>query len=157
MTAADGSELAADFSLRTAASVLFDAVYVAGGDASAAVLKANADALHFVDEAFRHCKAIAATGAGRGGAGRVVSRLERASTDTSGDDNALSNKNGVVTGGDRQAAKVASAFVAAIAEHRHWVRETDDRVPGLRSTEWSAGVRDCRESGWAGGSGPGDG
>ena len=51
-----------DFSLRNAASVLFDAVYVAGGEAAAAVLTTHADALHFVDEAFRHCKAIAATG-----------------------------------------------------------------------------------------------
>ena len=36
---------------------------------------------------------------------------------------------GVVTGGDKQAAKVASAFVDAIAAHRHWEREADDRVP----------------------------
>ena len=36
---------------------------------------------------------------------------------------------GVIPGGALLAAKVASAFVAAIAEHRHWVRETDDRVP----------------------------
>jgi hypothetical protein len=36
---------------------------------------------------------------------------------------------GVVTGGDKQAARVASAFVDAIAADRHWEREADDRVP----------------------------
>jgi catalase len=107
--------------------VLFDAVYVAGGDASAGVLKAHADALHFVDEAFRHCKAIAATGAGQEVLAASYLGLKGA-IDVTGDDNAVGNKNGVVTGGDRQAAKVASAFVDAIAEHRHWARETDDRA-----------------------------
>ena len=118
VTAADGGGVAVDHSLRTAASVLFDAVYVAGGEASAGVLAAHADALHFVDEAFRHCKAIAATGAGR----------EVLAASYLGLKGAL-DAAGVVTGGDKQAARVASAFVDAIAAHRHWEREADDRVP----------------------------
>ena len=37
----------------------------------------------------------------------------------------------MVSGEDKQAARVAAAFVGAgaIAAHRHWRRETDDRVP----------------------------
>ena len=116
--AADGSEIAVDHSLRTAASVLFDAVYVAGGEASAGVLAGHADALHFVDEAFRHCKAIAATGAGRDVLQASYLGLKDAI-----------HAPGVVTGEDKQAAKVAAAFVDAIAAHRHWEREADDRVP----------------------------
>ncbi len=118
VAAAGGGEVAADFTLRNAASVLFDAVYVAGGDASAATLAANADTLHFVDEAFRHCKAIAATGAGRNVLAASYLGLKGAM-----------DAEGVVTGDDKQAAKVAVAFVKAIAAHRHWQRESDDRVP----------------------------
>jgi catalase len=126
--AADGGETAVDFTLRNAASVLFDAVYVAGGDASAGVLAGNADALHFVDEAFRHCKAIAATGAGRDVLGASYLGLKGA-IHADADESSVVSAAGVVTGSDKQATKVASEFVDAIAAHRHWEREKDDRVP----------------------------
>ena len=126
--AADGSQVMAEFTLRNAASVLFDAVYVAGGDAAAEVLKTHADALHFIDEAFRHCKAIAATGAGRDvlGASYLGAKGVIASDAAA---ESVAGAGGVVTGGDKDAAKVAAAFVDAIAAHRHWEREADDRVP----------------------------
>jgi catalase len=124
----DGSATPVDHSLRTVASVLFDAVYIAGGQAAAEVLAANADALHFVDEAYRHCKAIAATGAALDVLRASYLGTKRA-IDTHGDADIVSSKDGVITGGDRHGAKVASAFVAAIAQHRFWVRETEDRVP----------------------------
>jgi catalase len=47
-------------SFLTAASVLYDAVYVPGGTNSIATLEAEPDAVHFLNEAFKHCKAIAA-------------------------------------------------------------------------------------------------
>jgi len=47
-------------SFLTAASVLYDAVYVPGGANSVATLAAEANAVHFLNEAFKHCKAIAA-------------------------------------------------------------------------------------------------
>ncbi len=59
-------ECKADFSFLTGSSVLFDAVYIPGGDASVAALKGEPEASNFVDEAYKHCKAIAATGAGVG-------------------------------------------------------------------------------------------
>jgi hypothetical protein len=49
--------------------------------------------------------------------------------DTDADPTTVVNRDGVVIGGDRIAAKVAAAFVEAIAAHRHWAREADDRVP----------------------------
>ena len=55
---ANGEEVKIDFSFLTAASVLFDAVYVPGGEKSVAALKREADAIHFVNEAYKHCKAI---------------------------------------------------------------------------------------------------
>ncbi len=47
-------------SFLTAASVLYDAVYIPGGTNSCASLAADPDAVHFINEAYRHCKAIAA-------------------------------------------------------------------------------------------------
>ena len=38
-------------------------------------------------------------------------------------------KDGVVMSGDAQAGKAAALFVGAIAEHRHWIRETKGQVP----------------------------
>jgi catalase len=126
--AADGSTTPVDHSLRTVASVLFDAVYVAGGQAAAETLEGSADALHFIDEAYRHCKAVAATGAGVDVL-RASYLGAKGAIDANADVDAVSSKDGVVTGGDRQAAKVASAFVTAIAQHRFWDRESEDRVP----------------------------
>jgi catalase len=126
--AADGSTQPVDFSLRTVASVLFDAVYVAGGSGSAATLKAHADALHFVDEAYRHCKPIAASGEGIEVLAASYLGVKGA-VDTGAAGDQVASNDGVVTGGKGQAAKVASAFVDAIAQHRFWVREAEDRVP----------------------------
>ena len=61
---ADGNEMKVDHALRTVASVLFDAVYIPGGEKSTAALANEPDAIEFVNEAFRHCKAIAGSGEG---------------------------------------------------------------------------------------------
>ena len=66
LTGARGQAVPVDWSLLTAGSVLFDAVYVPGGDKSAEALAAEAAAVLFVREAYKHCKAIAASGAGVG-------------------------------------------------------------------------------------------
>ena len=111
---ADGKAVAADFSLLTSASVLFDAVYIPGGAASIEALSGNADAYHFVDEAFKHCKAICATGdtglffdntfAGRAENDAAVIRSDKA-------------------------ADAAANFITAIANHRNWEREMARQVP----------------------------
>jgi catalase len=123
-----GEEVKIDFSFLTASSVLFDAVYVPGGEKSVAALKLEPDAIHFVNEAYKHCKAVAATGAG--------ADLLRASYIRMGsDDGTGANKpaapkdEAVVVGGDEQARKVADAFIKAIANHRNWAREKIDQVP----------------------------
>ncbi len=57
----DGS-IEVDKTLLTSASVFYDAVYVPGGMNSVATLEAEPDAVHFLNEAFKHCKAIAVDG-----------------------------------------------------------------------------------------------
>ncbi len=112
----DGNEMKVDHALRTVASVLFDAVYIPGGEKSVNALSEEADAIEFVNEAFRHCKAIAATGegvnfiknetyAGRTESDKAVILSEDIGKDTT------------------------QNFINAIAEHRNWERETARKVP----------------------------
>ncbi len=102
-------------SLLTTRSVQYDAVYVPGGAAAVSVLQSNGDALHFIEEAFKHYKSIAATAQGES--------LVRTALPFG---NPLTQP-GVVGGPD--ASAVAAAFVAAITTDRHWNRQLTDRVP----------------------------
>jgi catalase len=128
LTSASGAQINIDFSLLTAGSVLFDAVYLPGGARSVETLKGEAQALHFIHEAYKHCKPMAVTGAGV--------ELWRASC-LGGETNSESNHRarqvatvgGVIIGREAQADNVAAEFIAAIAQHRHWTREMKDRVP----------------------------
>ena len=55
----DGSEVEADkFSLFNTASVLFDALYVVGGEKNAENLKKEDNAVEFANDTFKHCKII---------------------------------------------------------------------------------------------------
>ena len=122
---ASGEEVKIDFSLLTSSSVLFDAVYIPGGEKSIEALKREADAIHFVNEAYKHCKAIAATGLG-------VDLLNASSINGGKNDSDTSQAledRGVVIGSDAQAGKVATRFIEAIAQHRNWNREMEDQVP----------------------------
>ena len=52
LTGADGGQLAVDRSLLTVASVMYDAVFVPGGQAAVDALWGQGDARHFVAEAY---------------------------------------------------------------------------------------------------------
>jgi catalase len=119
VTGANGAQLKVDFSFLTASSVLFDAVYVPGGDASVEALTQQPDASEFVSEAYKHCKALAGAGAGAGFlTGALAGKIEPGAEDTQVD-----VSNGVVLSRDGANREVATAFIAAIAQHRHWERE----------------------------------
>jgi catalase len=110
----DGKAVAADFSFLTSASVMFDAVYVPGGSASVGTLSADADAYHFIDEAYKHCKAIA-------GVGEAAEFITNTFAGNAEDDKA------VILGADVKSA--SQQFIKAIAQHRNWERETARKVP----------------------------
>lgn len=121
--AADGSEVAVDESFLTAASVLYDAVYVPGGKNNMATLASEANAVHFLNEAFKHCKAIAADKEAK----EVLEAtyfLRKIPKDFS-DEKVL--KEGIVIGDDVD--KLARQFIMAIAQHRFWEREKPRLVP----------------------------
>ncbi len=115
---ANGTEVKVDMSLVNAASVLFDATYVPGGQKSADTLAADDRAILFVNETFKHCKALAATGAGVG-----VLRASAIDLEAAKDDPAL------LVEEKADARKVSARFIKAIAQHRNWDREAKANIP----------------------------
>src|SRR5665213_2421145 len=63
-TSADKKSIKADQAFLGSSSVLFDAIFIPGGADSVAALQKEPNAILFINEAYRHCKAIAAVGAG---------------------------------------------------------------------------------------------
>jgi catalase len=128
ITSVDGQPVEVDKMFVTTGSIMYDGVFVPGGRQSVDTLKLQGDALHFVNEAFKHCKAIAAAGEG-------IDLLMQA--DVTGV--ALADQNaqgqpiadmGVVT--LRSAVDLndfTQQFIEAIARHRHWARAQKDQVP----------------------------
>ncbi|WP_342648574.1 catalase [Mucilaginibacter sp. CSA2-8R] len=115
ITSANDEKIHVDESLLTAASVLFDAVYVPGGTNSVATLEAEGDAVHFLNEAFKHCKPIAADE-------QAQQVLEATYFSKK-----VENDEGVITGSDAQ--QLATQFVEAIKQHRFWQREKSRKIP----------------------------
>ena len=111
-----------DFSFLTTSSVLFDAIYIPSGDKSIQALQQEDDAAEFVKEAYKHCKTIAATGAG----GRFV-RMACLGRDLAGGSEHEGVQNtmddGLIIGKENDTRGVASKFINAMAHHRHWARE----------------------------------
>ena len=110
-------------SFLTTASVLYDAVYVPGGINSVAKLAAEPDAIHFLNEAFKHCKPIAADEQ----ALQVIAetyfykKLPGEFTDE------VALTKGIVIANDIE--KLVSNFISAIAMHRFWDREKLEKIP----------------------------
>jgi catalase len=113
LTSATGIQSVVDESFLTAASVTYDAVYIPGGAKSVAALLQEADAIHFVNEAYKHCKAIA-FGAD------AVKLIEASYIDMKQPDTGLIPEKGTVQ---------KDAFIKAIAQHRIWEREKMRKVP----------------------------
>ncbi|SKC89168.1 Catalase [Burkholderia sp. CF099] len=88
-------------------SIMFDGVVVVGGAQGTKALAQSGDARHFVLEAFRHLKAIAATGAGK-------DVLSASHLPEKGD--------GVFIGDDGKVEAVLKPFIEAVGQHRVWAR-----------------------------------
>jgi catalase len=111
-------------SLLTAASVFYDAVYVPGGANSVGSLAKDPEALHFLNEAFKHCKAIAADSDALPvlEATNFARKLPKApTTDLKAVDEGLIINNDM--------AVLSKQFIAAVSKHRFWDREQERKVP----------------------------
>ena len=125
ITASDGSELKVDKTLLTAGSVIYDAVFVPGGKESVAALQQDGDAIHFVNEAFKHCKALAATGEGVDLL--LASSIAAPGTNGTNPEQRLQKLSGVVA--ERKPKDldgVAKRFMQAVAQHRAWDRQSPE-------------------------------
>jgi catalase len=115
--AANGGQVEVTRAMPTVASVLYDAVLVPGGEQSVRTLAQDGDAVHFVAEAFVHCKAIGALGAGIG----LLERAGITGVDFAADGGTVSD-GGVVTS-EGPSGDFPARLVEAVAAHRHWTRK----------------------------------
>ncbi|MBO0867765.1 MAG: catalase [Micromonosporaceae bacterium] len=112
----EGDQLPVTRALPTVGSVLYDGVVVAGGSpACVAALASDGYAVHFVAEAYKHAKPIAALGSGT----ELLLAASLPNPNT-----APGALDGVVTHEQPgpPAAALVEAFVAALAAHRHFGR-----------------------------------
>lgn len=102
-----GNQLQPDEALFNTASVLFDAVYIPGVNKAIEALAGEADAIHFVNEQYRHCKAI-------GFDKDAVAFIDKTFCD---------KRSGITLDGNIE------NFLKNVGEHRFWEREQQQKVP----------------------------
>jgi catalase len=106
----EGKSIKVDHSLPTVGSVLFDAVFIPGGQQSVKALCADAHAVLFVKEAYKHGKAIAAINEG-------VLLIAKAANSAEIPDGMFQGPGVVVNSDKVPISSVIQSFVSAIA-HR---------------------------------------
>jgi catalase len=127
----EGDKIEVDKTFLTTASVLYDAIYVPGGEQSIEALTAHGDPLSFIHEAFKHFKPIAATGEGVD----LLMQANLQGIDSSQINGKMSSQLGVVASRDAaDMATFATTFIDAIKEHRFWTRP----IPGTASVKAAA-------------------
>jgi catalase len=108
------ADIEVEITLEASPSVVYDAVAIPDGESAARALSVVGQALEFVKDAYRHCKPILAIGAG-------AQLIEAAGIPKSLPDGKADPGLLLSNGGN----DLASRFVAAIARHRHFERQTD--------------------------------
>ncbi|GAB2670442.1 catalase [Saccharopolyspora gloriosae] len=124
---ADDSDVPVDRAINTMSSALYDGVIVPGGSGSVRALSADGYAVHFVAEAFKHAKPVAASDEG-------LAMLQRAGVDKvrhAGEGDGVVSDKGVVTAAATGGALpdgFMAEFAAVLAGHRVWNRDTEHVV-----------------------------
>ncbi len=112
----DGLTLMADASLENEPGFLFDALVLPDGEAAVIALAKDAHTMEFIQNQYRHCKSILVLGA------------STALTDKAGVSSVLPGGEadpGVVLAPSGDTKIAIATLLAAMALHRHFVRETD--------------------------------
>jgi catalase len=112
-SSAEKNPTAVDKTLMTVSSVLYDAVYLPGGSAAIKNLAKRPDALEFIGQAYKHCKAIAFEDEAR-------SLIDLTPV---GDDLKMQAALPGVLYPTKKVAVSANDFIKAIGQHRFWERE----------------------------------
>ena len=119
ITGTSGKKIKADQSFLIAASVLFDGVYIAGGNECVQALIGEPDALHFEEEAYKHCKPIAAENIEFLAYTYIGNIMKNEGYNEKAD--------GVVLKDNKE--NFANAFINALKQHRFWKRENENKIP----------------------------
>jgi catalase len=114
-----GTAIIVGKSLLNASSVMFDAIYIPGGAASVNALLNEPDAIHFIDQAYKHCKAIGASKEGL----QLLKATYAGKKIEAGNDGNTNTDNGLILNGN------VKDFITAVARHRFWERENESKVP----------------------------
>lgn len=109
VTTEEGEAIVPKGSLLTEASVCYDAIYTPAGG-SVDILAGNADYYQFIEEAYRHCKALAFAA----GAEKLL------------DNSRIKTDRGVILASTGQKE---NDFIEIIKEHRVWERENSRKIP----------------------------
>ncbi|MFN8658912.1 MAG: catalase [Candidatus Obscuribacterales bacterium] len=123
LTGSDDKKHPVDFALSATGSVLFDAVFLPGGQESVKSLAKNAHAKLFVLEMYKHCKTIGAAAEAVGFLADVLKPFELKTSDDE-----LNSAEGVVVS-QKATAKSAQEFVTAVGQPRAFDRKYIDRIP----------------------------
>ncbi|ABR46738.1 Catalase [Alkaliphilus metalliredigens QYMF] len=127
LTSVDGQQLEVGKNYATTASIKYDAVYVPGGPQSINSLMMQGDALHFVNEAFKHAKAIGATNEGVDLL--MASAIQGVNMAGGNTQDQLITEMGVVTVRNvTDTNQFSQEFTNAIAQHRHWSRQNKKQM-----------------------------
>jgi catalase len=113
---ATGDPVEVEVSMEAAPSCLWDAVVVAAGEGSIAALSESGHAKEFLKDQYRHCKPMLFLG----GATAVAEAAGIPLALPTGEADP-----GILQAPDDDAEGAAAAFKAALAQHRHFERETD--------------------------------
>lgn len=118
VASSSGQQVPVDHTFLNMPSVMFDAVLVPGGAACAQALMKDGEAVHFVLEAFKHCKPLCLIGESV----EILRSVGVVATDAPA---------GVVIGTNEPTTRLQMAqdFIAALARHRHWGRQLVEQVP----------------------------
>jgi catalase len=120
VASSSGQQVPVDHTFQNMPSVMFDAVLVPGGAASAQALMKDGAAVHFVLEAYKHCKPLCLIG-------ESVDILRKAGLAAEDAPPAA----GVLIGTNEPTTRLQMAqdFITAIGRHRHWGRALVEEVP----------------------------
>jgi catalase len=111
---ASGNAIEVDVSLEAAPAVLYDALVLPNGTDAVDTLRRNGRTLEFIKDQYRHCKPILALGE----SDQLLAACGIDATLPTGQPDP-----GLIVAADP--ATATDAFIAAIARHRHFDRETD--------------------------------
>jgi catalase len=121
-----GETLETDKSHATTGSIMYDAVFIPGGN-HVEVLKKQGDVLHFINEAYKHCKALGVNG-------DAIQLLEESNVQSGSinfaEGDVHDNMGVIISKESKGSDDFLEKFKNAILQHRHWSRAANkDMVP----------------------------